>query len=311
MSGVCIYLPPGYEDGTTRYPVLYLLHGAFGWQEDWFRQGGAQAVLDEAYAEDPNNAMIVVTPDGTYDATWSDDPSGYPLNETYVFDHVIPYVDTYLRTIPDRRGRAMSGLEQRRRRNPAALGPAPGSLLGRNGDVCCTSRQHGREPNGRTGGRERSDRDRREPGARRPALIYGRDPCGPDDPSACATYGGAWAFESACCSNELYKAQARPGAGTAVRVRRGRRRARLALLDRMAARAAWSVHPRAPDGPHPRRGRSSPPLEAPESFDYRGIKASFEMYDYTFTNDPGRARGVPHPDRRRGRRPDGSADLAR
>src|SRR5690348_10732184 len=29
-SGVCVYLPPGYDGGTTRYPVVYFLHGAGG-----------------------------------------------------------------------------------------------------------------------------------------------------------------------------------------------------------------------------------------------------------------------------------------
>ena len=286
VSGVCIYLPPGYEDGTTRYPVLYLLHGAFGWQEDWFRQGGAQAVLDEAYAEDPNNAMIVVTPDGTYDATWSDDPSGYPMNETYVFDHVIPYVDTYLRTIPDRRGRAMSGLSNggAGTLRLSALRPdhfsvvtamsaaLPVNMAANRTDV----REVANDPTEIAENLELVDL----------ALIYGRDPCGPDDPSACATYGGAWAFESACCSNELYKAKL-----DQVRERPYEFEAAVGGHDWHY----WTEWLRAPHGPFIREHLMDPipvdtilpPLEAPESFDYRGIKASFEMYDYTFTNDPG------------------------
>ena len=110
VAGICIYVPPGYEGSGLRYPVLYLLHGASGWQDDWFVQGDAQATLDAAYAEDPANAMIVVAPDGTNGGRWLDDPAGHPRNETYLFDHVIPYVDTYLRTIPIREARAIAGL---------------------------------------------------------------------------------------------------------------------------------------------------------------------------------------------------------
>jgi hypothetical protein len=121
------------------------------------------------------------------------------------------------------------------------------------------------------------------------ALIYGRDPCGPGDPSACATYGGAWAFESACCSNELYKAKL------------DQVRERPYTFDAVVGGHDWHYWTewlRAPHGPFIREHLMDPipvrtvlpPLEAPESFDYRGIKASFGMYDYTFTNDPGRAR---------------------
>src|SRR5215471_1785682 len=32
---VSIYLPPGYDSGTRRYPVLYLLHGYTGNDRGW------------------------------------------------------------------------------------------------------------------------------------------------------------------------------------------------------------------------------------------------------------------------------------
>ena len=34
-----VYTPPGYEDGTRRYPVLYLLHGGGGDEDAWFTLG--------------------------------------------------------------------------------------------------------------------------------------------------------------------------------------------------------------------------------------------------------------------------------
>ena len=58
----------------------------------------------------PRSAAIVVTPDGTSDASWFDRLDGSTRNQEYVLDHVIPFVDRHYRTITDRRGRAIAGL---------------------------------------------------------------------------------------------------------------------------------------------------------------------------------------------------------
>ena len=114
MSGVCIYLPPGYGDSQLRYPVLYLLHGGGGDQADWLNFGSLQETADaQAAAHHP---MIVVMPDGD-NGVWYDSPrieptapDAFVLNETYVIHYVIPFVDRHYRTIADRRGRVISGL---------------------------------------------------------------------------------------------------------------------------------------------------------------------------------------------------------
>src|SRR3954447_10924338 len=109
-SGVCVYLPPGYDGGELRYPVVYLLHGGGGDQGDWISQGFAPSVLDDAYKADARNAVIVVTPDGTSDASGFDRLDGSTRNELYVLRAVIPFIDRHYRTIADRRGRAIAGL---------------------------------------------------------------------------------------------------------------------------------------------------------------------------------------------------------
>lgn len=108
-SGVCIYLPPGYENSGLRYSVLYLLHGGGGDQAAWVSLGKVQATLDAHYAKDKRNALIAVMPDGT-DAQWYDSYDKTLLVETYFFDYVVPYIDRHYRTIADRRGRAIDGL---------------------------------------------------------------------------------------------------------------------------------------------------------------------------------------------------------
>ncbi len=109
QSGVCVYLPPGYARSGLRYPVLYLLHGGGGDQAAWVSLGGIRSMMDELVRSDPRKAMIVVMPDGM-GAQWYDSYDRSILNESYVLDYVIPYVDRHFRTIPDRRGRAIAGL---------------------------------------------------------------------------------------------------------------------------------------------------------------------------------------------------------
>lgn len=109
VTGACVYLPPGYERGDLRYPVMYLLHGGGGDQADWVTFGAVDEILDRSYAEDPDHAMIAVMPDGR-SGQWYDWEDGAYRLESYVLDHVIPYVDSHFRTIADRRGRVIAGL---------------------------------------------------------------------------------------------------------------------------------------------------------------------------------------------------------
>ena len=58
-----VYLPPNYS-ASERYPVLYLLHGIGGDEEEWHRGANPQAILDNLIAEDRAVPMIVVMPNG-------------------------------------------------------------------------------------------------------------------------------------------------------------------------------------------------------------------------------------------------------
>jgi enterochelin esterase-like enzyme len=59
-----VYLPPGYSK-DTKYPVLYLLHGAGDNETGWTRSGAANVILDNLYADKKVVPMIVVMPNGT------------------------------------------------------------------------------------------------------------------------------------------------------------------------------------------------------------------------------------------------------
>ncbi len=59
-----VYLPPGYSK-DTKYPVLYLLHGAGDNEGGWTRSGAAHLILDNLFADKKIVPMIVVMPNGS------------------------------------------------------------------------------------------------------------------------------------------------------------------------------------------------------------------------------------------------------
>lgn len=106
-----VYLPPGYErGGTRRYPVLYLVHGAFDSDAAWIAKGRANDILDNLIASGEATPMIIVMPDGHT----PDRPGLERLaNDDFAADllqDLIPYVDAHFRTQARAASRAMAGL---------------------------------------------------------------------------------------------------------------------------------------------------------------------------------------------------------
>lgn len=64
MRKMTVYLPPGYSS-DTKYPVLYLLHGAGDNEAGWNRNGAANVILDNLLADRKIVPMIVVMPNGS------------------------------------------------------------------------------------------------------------------------------------------------------------------------------------------------------------------------------------------------------
>ncbi|MBN1974294.1 MAG: hypothetical protein JW787_11685 [Sedimentisphaerales bacterium] len=59
-----IYTPPGYETGSEKYPVLYVLHGGGGDEEQWLRMARVPQIFDNLIAEGKAKPMIVIMPNG-------------------------------------------------------------------------------------------------------------------------------------------------------------------------------------------------------------------------------------------------------
>lgn len=104
-----VYLPEGYQDGTRRYPVLYLLHGLNGSYADWVQQGDVGRIADATIASGKAPAMIIIMPDAKN--TWyMNDYTGNYRYEDYFFQEFIPHMDQIYRTRPVKKYRGISGL---------------------------------------------------------------------------------------------------------------------------------------------------------------------------------------------------------
>jgi enterochelin esterase family protein len=68
---VWVYTPPGYDRGS-RFPVLYLLHGAGDIESGWTMIGRANSIVDNLIAEGRARPMVIVMPLGhTIQSFWA------------------------------------------------------------------------------------------------------------------------------------------------------------------------------------------------------------------------------------------------
>jgi enterochelin esterase-like enzyme len=118
-----VYTPAGYEKGSDRYPVLYLLHGGSGDEDAWSSCGRATQILDNLIAQGKARPMIVVMPNGNTTRIAAPDlvpaPPALPANqdpgrfrkfpESLVKD-LVPFIDKTYRTRTERDSRAIAGL---------------------------------------------------------------------------------------------------------------------------------------------------------------------------------------------------------
>ena len=117
---VAIYLPPSYQKSPNkRYPVVYLLHGIGGTEQDWVKawtekdDGFAtiQGLMDKGIAEGKFGEMIIVMPDeetkwfGSFYANSSVTGNW----EDFTAKELVNYVDNKYRTIAKAESRGIAG----------------------------------------------------------------------------------------------------------------------------------------------------------------------------------------------------------
>lgn len=105
--GYNIWLPPGYEISTRRYPVIYWLHGRSNTESS---NGYPLEYLREGIANGKVPPLIVVFPSGGSQTNYCDSYDGKYMGETTVIKELIPFIDEHYRTIAGREGRAIQGV---------------------------------------------------------------------------------------------------------------------------------------------------------------------------------------------------------
>jgi enterochelin esterase-like enzyme len=111
---VHVYTPPGYERGTTRLPVLYLLHGGDGDDSVWTAFGRANVILDNLIADKKAEPMVIVMPVG-YAYSWDADATPEKQQADFqkdLIEDLIPFVQANYRVSADRDHRALAGLSR-------------------------------------------------------------------------------------------------------------------------------------------------------------------------------------------------------
>jgi len=110
-----VYTPPGYS-ADQKYPVLYLLHGIGGDENEWRRDGHPEIILDNLIAEKKAVPMIIVMPNGRAQPDDRPGPNAMQTAPAFgKFDQdllgsLIPFMESKYSIKSDREGRALAGL---------------------------------------------------------------------------------------------------------------------------------------------------------------------------------------------------------
>jgi enterochelin esterase-like enzyme len=123
-----VYTPPDYDKDTkTRYPVLYLQHGAFEDETGWGNQGRANLIMDNLIAAGKARPFLIVMDNGGNNFAGGPrrgappapgGAGGAPGRPRFDFsafakimtEELIPFIDSNYRTLAEQPHRGMAGL---------------------------------------------------------------------------------------------------------------------------------------------------------------------------------------------------------
>jgi len=125
MRRLHVYTPPGYDQGKTRYPVLYLIGGGFDNDSAWNSIGRVNFIMDNLINAGKAKPMLVAMPSESVETPGDAQPQGGgaaarlgadALNRQYdtfgedLMQSVIPFVEGRYRTLASQPNRAIAGL---------------------------------------------------------------------------------------------------------------------------------------------------------------------------------------------------------
>lgn len=107
---VSVYLPPGYDESTQRYPAIYFLHGVSTTDSEMFEWVGLKDLMDKAITTGRIRPMILVLPnsDNRYRGSFYTNSTLTGNWADFIGKDVVAYIDKAFRTIPERSSRGLS-----------------------------------------------------------------------------------------------------------------------------------------------------------------------------------------------------------
>jgi enterochelin esterase-like enzyme len=104
-----IYLPDNYNKNVN-YPVCYLLHGAYGNEDSWVKEGDIKKTADELIDKKLIDPLIIVMPDAFIDSWYIDSPI-YKMESAFI-EEFIPHIENIFKVDGSKRfiaGLSMGG----------------------------------------------------------------------------------------------------------------------------------------------------------------------------------------------------------
>ncbi len=136
-----VYTPPGYEGGSDRYPVLYLLHGGGDEDSGWSTIGRAGFIMDNLLADGKAVPALIVMPNGSLPvppdmprfvpgetpspevrAAWAAHRARFTGE---LMNDIVPFVEKTYRVRTDPRNRALAGLSMGGGQTQRVIGAHP------------------------------------------------------------------------------------------------------------------------------------------------------------------------------------------
>ncbi|MDG1460898.1 MAG: alpha/beta hydrolase-fold protein [Luminiphilus sp.] len=101
-----IYIPDQKLTHDSTYPVVYLLHGSFGSENDWLSSGNLKSTADRLMASGEIPPTLIVMPGSK---SWWLNGHNEPAENAF-FEDLIPYIEASYPTARTRAGRFVAGL---------------------------------------------------------------------------------------------------------------------------------------------------------------------------------------------------------
>lgn len=104
----CILLPPSYDGGKSRYPILYFLHGLGDNEQTLIRSGGLN-VIEDSWEKKQINEYLIVTPaaDASFYINSFDGRTRYG---DFLLKEFMPLIEKRYRVEADRAHRGIGGI---------------------------------------------------------------------------------------------------------------------------------------------------------------------------------------------------------